>query len=471
MLLFLALSGLAVGILLGLIGEKREEASPAGHDTIRTETLVDRDSTDVLRIEVDHRDQPGWAAEQKEEGMLTEDGGFPLDASMAARYLLAAADIQAENVLARDLKEVTEDLSEFGLDKPEVTVTVRYRDGRTARFFIGSHAPEADQGWYYMRFEGRDELFALDAGTAEEWMMSRSTLHSVEQPRMQASRMDHILLQWKDREAEWKLDGSITDEDASDHWLMIRPDVYPADGTEMSRYLSIMESVRMGIYIGEASGEKLKEYGLDQPRLIMRIHMAEGMTGYTDGEGAVRTEVLPEEEVEIRVGNMREGSDFLVYVQYHRQIALCSTLTLGPLIQMEPDATLSRYVVSIPSESVRKLTWTGRGETRVYEILEEVSTDGEGNMVTEKKCLFNGTSVPFESFQALYAPLEKATVSGRIPESLRWTAQWHTEIVLESDTGRKQRIRLFDCDGLHDAVQIDDYGVLFYMVRGGLGFQ
>ena len=39
----------------------------------------------------------------------------------------------------------------------------------------------------------------------------------------------------------------------------------------------------------------------------------------------------------------------------------------------------------------------------------------------------------------------------------------------EAVDGKKHSIRLYAYDSMHDALQVDEYPILFYLIQGGLG--
>ena len=111
--------------------------------------------------------------------------------------------------------------------------------------------------------------------------------------------------------AEWMLEEEITSATASDAWVLSSPVRYPADGTEMTTFLGQIGNLRLGSYVGEATEENLEAFGFTPPSMEMIFHMAEGMTAVTGDDGAVTTQVLPEETVHLALGDNKNE-----YVRY-----------------------------------------------------------------------------------------------------------------------------------------------------------
>ena len=251
-------------VLLLMNPEKAAPVVTATQQAVR-KSLVHRSTEDVARIEVVLDNGKGWAAEQTEPGVLQEDAGFLMDSRLALSYLEAASSMEAEDTVSDTLDVAESGAEEYGLDHPSVTVHVEYTDGSSIGFSVGDHSPDADEGWYYMSVEGMKGLYALDTGSVDLWTRSRDALAVVIQPEIYSSRIDHIVLERGDQVSEWKLEGNIMSDNASDRWRITRPFSYAADGTLMRSFLEALGELRMGTYVGEATEENLKAYGLDTP--------------------------------------------------------------------------------------------------------------------------------------------------------------------------------------------------------------
>ena len=338
----------------------------------------------------------GWYAEQTSAGNLTEKDGFDIEPALARNFLSAAAVIGYEDIFTEDPADYSDRLEEFGLAEPASTVTVTYTDGEQVVMHIGNRSTETEAAYYYMTVDGRKPLYALSVSAAEEWKLPKSSLHPVQQPNLQTARMDQLVMRSGDWTAEWVLEAEITDENASDAWVLRSPVHYPADGTEMTSFLRNIGSIRLGSYVGPAMEERLAEYGLDRPEMILEMHMAEGMAAVTGEDGTVSTTLLKAETVVLIIGSLK--SEYVRYVRYGNDVYLVSELTLGPVISKKPMDTVSRYPVLVAAESLTRLTIEDclTGESTTYRMQRESSGDEE---VT--RCFENGQEIPFETFEAI----------------------------------------------------------------------
>ena len=426
--------------------------------------FVSYETSDVKRVEVVRPKGDGWAVTQTEEGVLVEDGGFTVAENRAKRILEEAAVIEYEDVFTEDRAEYADRLDEFGLDPAGLEVRVRYADGVSLTFFIGDEC--VGTGYRYMTTDRADGLYALAGSVADEWNTGIDSLRAVEQPVLHPARMDRIIFTSDDAQVKdraWELTGSISDSNAADTWVLTEPWAYPADGTAMRSFLSNIGNIRMGTYVGEADGENLAFYGFDR-KLTMFFHMAQGF-GTQTVDGAVRTVVYPETETVLTVSLTDSGQ--VKYVAYAGSIYRCSSLTLSPVMNIQPADMLSRYPVLVASTDLERLSIEKDGSRVVYEIHREPAEDPEsGETLT---CFENGVEIPFETFQARYAQMELCTVTGQLPDDFRPEGEPYATYTFESIYGRVHTIRLYAWDALHDAVQVDAYSPVFYLIRDGLG--
>ncbi|MCR4882865.1 MAG: DUF4340 domain-containing protein [Clostridiales bacterium] len=459
---------LILAVIVVILGwNTRKEASQieVKEKILTAGTIEQRDSREVYSIQVLPASGEGWYAEQRKEGILTERDGFEISASLARKFLSEAAVIGYEDIFSEDPAEYADRLEDFGLADAASVVTITYTDGSSVTLRIGSRSIETETAYYYMTVDGRQPLYAISVSAAEDWKLPRNSLYAVEQPRLQTARMDHLLFEGQNQCMEWVLDAEITDDNASDAWVLVSPVHYPADGTEMTSFLKSIGNIRLGSFEARASDENMDAFGLRHPQVRITLHMAEGLAAVTGTDGAVTTEPLEEETIVLVVGGKK--NDHVWYVQYGENVYLVSDLTLGTVIGKDPMDTIARYPVQVAAEYLSKLTIEDcvTGVTTVYQIQRQSSGENESEEITH--CYENGQEIPFESFQARYLQMVLCTVSGEIPDGYRAGALKKI-YTFEAVGGRIHTIRLYSYDSMHDALQMDDYPILFYLIQGGL---
>lgn len=441
-------------------------------------TLYEYEAGDVQRIAVTLRSGEGWAALHQEDGsmVLEGDDGFSVEPETADALLAAASVVAYSEIVTDDPAEYTDRLAEFGLDSPRATVEIAYADGVRCVLRIGDPCELENNSFYYMTVDGDQRLFGLDRGTAMDLIQQRGALYDVTQPTLHKARIDRITFArgaggevW----AQWTLRGDIGG-DAIDRWMLTTPALYPADGESMDNLLDNLVNIRLGAYVGKATEENLKEYGFDDPRLILTLHQAEGSIGTTDAEGVVSAMDWPEDEFTLVVGGARNES--VDYVRVEDKIYVTSHYSLQVFMETEPASTVSRYTAPVALGNLTRLTVTTDGATDEYVLTRqeqvaennELVTDEDGNVVYDIHCTRNGEEISYAAFEAAYNNLLLVTVSGQLPSG--WKAQEapHTVFTFEGG-GTSHTVELTRFDALHDAVVIDGYA-MFYLIQGGMDF-
>ena len=449
--------------LAGWISRQETRKADAPEKVLTAGTIEQRAVESVQSIDVRLSSGDGWYAEQTAAGILRERDGFEISPALARTFLSEAAVIGYEDIFTENPADYSSRLEEFGLSDPASVVTVTYTDGSRVVLRIGNRSTETEAAYYYMTVDGREPLYAISVSAAEDWKLQKSSLHSIPQPNLQTARMDHFVIQRNDGTAEWVLEADVSDVNASDAWVMVSPVHYPADGTQMTSLLKSIGNIRLGAYVAPASADILAEAGLDKPEAILKMHMAGGVAAVTGEDGTVSTAELEEESITLAVGSLK--SEYVRYVRYENDVYLVSELTIGPVLGKKPMETVSRYPVLVAAEFLSKLTIEDcvSGSETVYQMQRETA---EGEEVTH--CFENGVEIPFETFQARYLQMVVCTVSGDLPEDYE-AGTLKKIYTFEAVDGKKHSIRLYAYDSMHDALQVDEYPILFYLIQGGLG--
>ena len=414
-------------------------------------TLWSVESANITRIRIVVRNQDAWSAVQTESGALVLEGenSFTVDADIAETLLSGLKNVTAE------------------------VLTVDFADGSSHTLRIGS-APQYENSWQYAQLDGDTRLLSVSRGLAEECYVTRGSLHSVEQLTIHADRLDEITLLNAEGEItqQWRLNGAITNADAQDRWMLTTPVSYPADGTAMNTLRKSAANIRLGEYIADATAESIARYGLDTPRLVIRLHQAAGTIGAVGTTGSYATTDYPEATITLVIGE--QESDLVDYVLYDGGIYRCSTLLLRGVMNADWQETITRYPVLTALGNLASLsretadgvdTWV---ITRTEQVAEnnELVTDGEGNQAYDITLTKNGESADYTAFSAAYNQLMMVTMSGRLPDD--WTAADapHTVWTFTDVDGTVHTVALTRYDAMHDAVAVDGVA-LFYLIQGG----
>ena len=194
-----------------------------------------------------------WSISRNGEGRFIPDGcSWQVSETMLRLLLTGASGIHYERIVAESPDAYDTRLADFGLDHP-LTAAITCTGQRTYIVHFGGLSPEEGESRRYMTVEGDPRLFEVDAGTYDSLNVALESLHPVEQPDIQKSRIAAVrCFQNGVLKASWSLEGSIADGNAADHWIMTYPCSYPADGEIMANVRTNLSNLRMGAYTAPA---------------------------------------------------------------------------------------------------------------------------------------------------------------------------------------------------------------------------
>ena len=466
----LLLAALAVILSLPDTGTPPEAAHTETPQTV----FSDRGTEEVARVTVTLRSGEQWTAEQQEDGslLILGEDSFRAEPSMAREILASAAVVVSGEILSEDPAQWRDRLAEFGLEQPKLAAEILYRDGSSLTLRVGNRAADGESTFYYMSIDGDDRLMTLDIGSEEALDVERALLHPVTQPVIHRERIDRFTLTRADgREETWALNGSITDPDAEDRWMLLSPLRYAAEGETIGNLRTTLSNLRLGAWVGPADPGTLAACGLETPRLTVTVHMAEGSLVSTGVSGQV-TE-WPEGEVTLYVGAAK--SELVDYVRFGNDVYKTSHFLLSALTDLNWRDTLTRYPVRVSLSNLTELRILENGRETVYLIRREAVTDEHGEPQTDdsgeplyaSSVTCDGQSMDWAAFEQQYNRLLLVTVSGELPQNWQTDDAPHTVYRFSTRTGLEHSITLSRFDALHDAVSVDGSAV-FYLIRGGL---
>ncbi len=477
---------IALGVILVILAgstaawhlTRKPPAEPPERE-ITTGLLANYGEDQVRRVEVIPRQEAPWVLTVAEDGKMslsTDGKTFTPDEALAQYVLQTVSVLEYQERLADSLTEIAptpEEMEAFGFQQPRMIVRVSYSDGAELVMTVGGKSADADEPCYYMTVEGDPALYALDVGTVQELSLSASVFHPLIQPEIQAARIDSISIQNGGETRRWQLEGSVTDGDAQDRWIVSQPFVYSAEGESVAALRKNAANLRMGGFEAEATEENLILYGMNEPRAIITVHMAAGTTLSANDDGTMGERDWPEETLVFTVGKAK--SDLVDYVLWQDSICSVSRFLIDAVTGTKPRDTLTRYPVRTSLSNLRRLTVQTTEQYSVYEVTRteqvaqnnELVLDADGNPVVDESVVWNGFPLPWEAFEVLYGQMLLVTVSGALPEGWQGNeAEAHTRMTFETVTGTTHVISLTDFDSFHDAVWVDGYA-LFYLVKGG----
>ncbi|MDR0936259.1 MAG: DUF4340 domain-containing protein [Oscillospiraceae bacterium] len=175
------------------------------------------------------------------------------------------------------VEEKTDDLSKYGLDKPQFTLTLKFTN-KTIKFFLGNATP-VDVG-YYAKTDDSDRIYLIGQGLAEMVMRDEFAYREIASfPKYTGDEVyeniDWVTLTQRDGtviEIRGDNDMIIAGNVTASHYIMLQPLVSSVnDQFVMERIFDVVAKVNYTGIDSDITREKLKDYGLDKSaRMQMR---------------------------------------------------------------------------------------------------------------------------------------------------------------------------------------------------------
>jgi len=286
----LILAALAAYFYLGGGGERSQEAADQAVST----AVLSLPRDEISAVAIQRRDGTSLRLEKQEAGegaagaggeapagqwRLVEPVVWPANAQRMESILDVLSHLVAQRVLVQEGEGVEDDeagrLAEYGLDDPELVVTVRTGDGER-RLEVGARTPVGTAR--YARLDGREPVFTLG-----EYLVDYFT-RPVKDYR-ELTILPFTPEQVQRLEIATAAGVAVVEKEKEFYWNLVEPFEHPAD-YEDAIFLLLMPLSGLAAqeFIDEPGD--LAPYGLDRPQAVVRLAWDPG-----DGTG-LKEEVL-----------------------------------------------------------------------------------------------------------------------------------------------------------------------------------
>ncbi len=276
------------------------------------------------------------------EWTLENDPEFPVDST----YLLTTLSYLEPLEAVRTLQEVT-DISEYGIDEPQSTITLTDHEGTEIILTIGStNASTGDD--YLMLNDDSSTIYTIGTNL-------RTSLHDDLYDYAESEELPYILSSEITGLSVEKTDGSyeLFLEDAV--WVIQGDgtDAALADQEAVDTALSSIAGVSYGDYL-EYNCTSPEDYGLDEPAAVLTILYEKDSEAQSESDDASEeaslesdssaaesgeeTEAMTEEEtaaaqLTLLIGNTDESGDYCVQQEGSTEVHTIAYDALSPLLE------------------------------------------------------------------------------------------------------------------------------------------
>lgn len=261
LIIFSAVLVLVVAAVILLPNLKPATPAPSPTSTQQDTSMLklsDYKAEDVTEVTVANAKQTYTLYMQGDKYVIKGMEGIALDQGLVKSVLSNAASITGQTAIEQNPK----DLSIYGLDKPQATVTAKYKDGKTNVFLLGNETSSGQSDYFMVQGGSWVVTVSPYVGSAflnlKEWMMVKGTLpltqDDVETVKM--LKKGDVVMEITTLAPESKV--SISP------WTIIQPWKRSVDSQAFDAFLQAILKVQPGEVV-DGDATDLAKYGLDKP--------------------------------------------------------------------------------------------------------------------------------------------------------------------------------------------------------------
>lgn len=465
--LWIALALLLVLILIVLFPRLMRE-KPAEIPEIKREepvVLIDCDETALASITIDNPyDAPYTLLNTADGWRMADDADFVFREGMLNEIVANACLLQTSETVLDLAGETALTAADFGLSEGGTRVTVAMTDGSRRVFIIGSpvYSGSDAASFYYIMLEGDSRVFTVEMDVWDAYTNTRMALHEVGDPALNAALIDRIAFTGEQ---------AFTAEKRADGWYMTAPFVYPLSDSAMEALLEKLEGVRFAQYVCKAEDCDPAAYGLDAPRRIMTLDIAESIvTGYDDNGQVMGETRLPAYRLTFEMGS--DDSEVAFFCRYRGDVVKITRFSANFMLEQSYEALLLTAPVNAPTNDLLAFSWRTAEEEKRYtlalteRLLENnaFETDENGNVLHDLLVFRDGAPCDVSAFLYAYRSLVELRTVRRLPQGYAPQGEPRLTVTFTRSAGTRT-LAFYPYDALHEAVAVD--GVALYYVESG----
>ena len=404
--------------------QKKSDQEAETEETEESSLPVSVTEDEISKVTVKNGDVTMTYVKNDDTWTYEEDPDFPLDESAVNTKMNCLTTLTVDRVL-----ESPEDLSEYGLDKPQQEVTVLKTDGTTFTLYIGNQ--NSSNNDFYVKVDDGADVYTMPSSSVNAFNMQPYDVAKADSfPTLESTNIRDIKVEKEDGTVEFSSDESgtswsVKDQDGNEE---------TAGTTAASDLANAVSSLTYKKFI-DYKGDDLAQYGLDKPTETVTIvteeteaeteeepeaatetemvseseSASETETGSeetateavseeetteaaTETESETETETETEEPKTIEVittlliGNTNDDGDYYVKLADNNGVYTMSESILDKLLNVDVLDYVSMYLNDVPMTNMKSLKVTYQGETKTLTVESEeapVETEASTEEETE----------------------------------------------------------------------------------------
>lgn len=406
-LTLIAMLGLLVVMLgaYGLLLQHNKDVENLSEEEEETQIpLNEMEESEIKELQVLNESTEFTLINKDELWSLKEEEAFPVDQDVASNLASRMASLQA----TKEVIENAEDLSEYGLDSPEITVTIKKSDDSIMTMSIGDQLTTGNG--YYASINNGTTVYVVEALVRNTFVTKKNDLMLIEDLPSISTELITGVKVTSNQFSNFTL---MHDENNKDDYS--GSSLYPwyitgyykenanADLTAANQLLTNYTSLSFKEGV-DYKKENLDQYGLKTPETSLTIW-------YREEEGG---EV---KDLTLYLGNQNDQGEYYVRVEGSDCTYTMASSMVSTLFDIDVYSMTAKSTNLISIDSITNFTVNTGSISHMYTVDQEVSSDSEGKETTTD--IFAVDGVVYEddtSFRSFYQNLIGLSIDGVLPE-------------------------------------------------------
>ena len=372
--------------------QKKSDQEAETEETEESSLSASVTEDEISKVTVKNGDVTMTYVKNDDTWTYEEDPDFPLDESAVNTKMNCLTTLTVDRVL-----ESPEDLSEYGLDKPQQEVTVLKTDGTTFTLYIGNQ--NSSNNDFYVKVDDGADVYTMPSSSVNAFNMQPYDVAKADYfPTLESTNIRDIKVENQDGNEE------------------------TAGATAASDLTNAVSSLTYKKFI-DYKGDDLAQYGLDKPTETVTI-VTEETEAETEEEPEAETEEVTEAATETKmvseskstsetetgseettteavsetateaateteseteteepktievtttllIGNTNDDGDYYVKLADNNGVYTMSESTLDKLLNVDVLDYVSMYLNDVPMTNMKSLEVTYQGETKTLTVESE----------------------------------------------------------------------------------------------------
>lgn len=349
---------------------------------------------------------------QGEAWFWEKDKKFPLNQEYANDMAETVSDLKA----IRKIVEDPEDMEEFGLKDPEITISFQGASGENT-LYLGDESPSSDGG-YYCRLNDDNTVYEVDASVFTSFNYSNHQMMVLEDiPEITTTQITKLEIK-NPKEFDFTAVNKAIGDSSS--WSIEDSYSQPVvgDESEISTFLGSYGSFSYKEAV-EYNCKDFASYGLEEKKpatAFIQLDYYELVDVEEDDE-AENTEDTGEEtegetkqetkqervdhQAKIVIGNQNEDGDYFVRVNDSNYVYLMDEESVDKLLPDKAYLYVEKIISRISVDNMAKMTFTADGKDYIITRKEKTTVNDDGEEETETDYFFNNKTMETSVFNAL----------------------------------------------------------------------